>query len=133
VLLALFAGAPELVWLEEPHHGVQFGVDPALDRPGPAGPVPGTPLPAGRTALKRYNVPVRDESGNPTGRVVAVPMRAGAAAGVLDVAALAAALDEARPLAHPRGSAALGLALLQPPARQRFAGSAGERRPGPQP
>ena len=27
VLLALFAGVPGMVWCEEPHHGVQFGVE----------------------------------------------------------------------------------------------------------
>ena len=26
VLLALFDGVPQLVWCEEPHHGVQFGL-----------------------------------------------------------------------------------------------------------
>jgi len=42
---------------------------------------------------------------------------------VVDVAALAAALDAAGPLGHPRGSAALALSLLAPPARQRFGAS----------
>ena len=32
VLLAIFDGVPEIVHVDEPRHGVQFGVD------GPAGP-----------------------------------------------------------------------------------------------
>lgn len=122
VLIVLFGGQPRMVWLEEPHHGVQLGVDVAFrDKPVPT--VSGS---GGRERepLLSYSVAVRDESGRPTGQVVPVPMRPGAAPGVLDVRALAEALDIARPLAEPRGGAAMGLALLQPPARQRFAGSA---------
>lgn len=32
VLFALFQGVPKLVWLEEPHHGIQFGVHVAVDQ-----------------------------------------------------------------------------------------------------
>ena len=101
VLLVLFAGLPRLIWLEEPHHGIQFGVD---DSSGTA------------------RVPIRAASGAETGRVP-VPFRGAAGDGVVDVAALAAALDAAGPLGHPRGSAALALSLLAPPARQRFGAS----------
>jgi hypothetical protein len=101
VLLALFAGVPALTWLEEPHHAVQLGVQvtgggDVVPLRGPTG----TPLP----------VPP-----------VAVPMRTGSVPGVVDVAALADALDHAAPLGAARGSAGLALCLLQPPARQRFA------------
>ena len=138
VLIVLFAGVPQLVWLEEPHHGVQLGVDVVYDKPidnGPIDTVPidTVPVDARRVSGKHYTVPVRDEAGNPTGQTVPVPMRIApfpggvVVDGVIDVAGLAAALDVARPLAEPRGSAAMGLALLQPPARQRFAGTAEER------
>jgi hypothetical protein len=99
VLLVLFAGVPELIWLEEPHHTVQFGV-----RPGAGGAV---------------SVPIRSADGLGEVGAVDVPFRA-AGEGVVDIAALAARLDGTAPLAHPRGSAALALSLLAPPARQRF-------------
>lgn len=99
MLMVLFDGVPRLVWIEEPHHAVQFG----LEQSG-----------AG------YRVDLRNPDGRPTGSNVAVPMRTGPAAGVVDVAALARALDQALPLGTPRGSAALALQLLQAPSRQRF-------------
>jgi hypothetical protein len=99
VLLVLFGGVPRLIWLEEPHHGVQFGVD---------------------SANGGLEIPLRDEQGEQVGsQTVAVPMRS-ASLGVVDVAGLAAALDQARPLPQARRSAALALALLQAPSRQRF-------------
>jgi hypothetical protein len=99
VLMVLFEGAPRLVWIEEPHHAVQFGLEQAG---------------AG------YRLDLRDPQGLSTGRSVAVPMRSGPAAGVLDVAALATAVDQALPLGKPRGAAALALQCLQAPSRQRF-------------
>ena len=99
VLLALFDGVPRLVWLEEPHHGVQLGLEAA-----------GT----------GWEVPVRDSSGIETGQRVAVPLRSGAVQGVVDVGGLARALDAAAPLPGGRGSAGIALALLQAPSRQRF-------------
>lgn len=99
LLMVLFDGVPRLVWLEEPHHAVQFGVDEA-----------GT----------GYRIALRDQQGVDVGRTVPVPMRNGPARGVVDVAALAAAVDQALPLGKPRGSAALALQLLQAPSRQRF-------------
>jgi hypothetical protein len=103
VLLVLFAGTPRLVWFAEPHHGVQFGVD---------------------AAGGGYSIPLRDEAGKQLPGTVEVSLRPGAEAlGVVDVQRLAQKLDAARPLGSPRGSAALALALLRPPARQRFAAS----------
>lgn len=99
VLLVLFDGVPRLVWLEEPHHAVQFGLEAV-----------GT----------GYQVALRDQQGRNVGKTVAVPMRSGVAQGVVDVAGLAAAVDQAQPLGRPRGSAALALQVLQAPSRQRF-------------
>ncbi len=103
VLFALFSGEPRLVWLEEPHHGVQLGLEEAG---------------AG------WTVPIRSGTGRETGASVPVPLRTGPVPGVVDVAALRAALDAADGLPAARGSAAVALALLQPPSRQRFAASA---------
>ncbi len=101
VLLALFDGVPALVWFEEPHHGVQLGAQAYGDR---------------------YLVPPRAPTGEPLPVPdVAVPLRSGSVPGVVDVKALAAALDNAAPLDAPRGSAGLALSLLRRPARQRFA------------
>ncbi len=126
ILLVLFGGIPRLVWLEEPHQGVQLGVDvvPGTGHLPDVDPRVDHPF-ARQVETRSYVVAVRDETGAPTGATVAVPMRSGALPGTLDVGALADALDAARPLPAPRGGAALGLTLLQPPARQRFAGSGG--------
>jgi hypothetical protein len=103
ILIVLFAGVPKLIWLEEPHHGVQFGVDEVIDGSG---------------QVSGYTVPIRHPDGTEHGSVQ-VPFRAGAA-DVVDVATLAGRLDAAAPLGRPRASAAMALALLAPPVRQRF-------------
>jgi len=103
ILLVLFQGRPAMVWLEEPHHGVQLGLEES-----DAG----------------WTVPVRDSTGHETGASVAVPMRPGPVDGVVDVAGLRNALDAAAPLPATRGAAAVALSLLQAPSRQRFAESA---------
>lgn len=99
IMLVLFDGIPRTVWLEEPHGSVQFGVE----RGQAAG-----------------SIDIRDEQGRDTPASVAVPLRPGPVGGVVDVAALAAAIDGARPLSQPRGSAGIALQLLRPPVRQRF-------------
>jgi hypothetical protein len=102
VLVALFRGAPRLVWLEEPPQSVQFGLE---------------------AAASGWQVPIRDGAGRDVG-MVAVPMRsASPVPGVVDVAGLARALDQARPLPGARGGAAVALSLLQAPSRQRFGAS----------
>ncbi|MEU4643768.1 hypothetical protein [Micromonospora sp. NPDC023814] len=101
VLVALFRGAPRLVWLEEPPQSVQFGLE--ADGTG-------------------WRAPIRDGAGPDLGSV-AVPMRPGPVPGVVDVAGLARNLDQARPLPRPRGGAAVALSLLQAPSRQRFGAS----------
>jgi hypothetical protein len=97
VLIVLFAGTPALVWIEEPHHGVQLGVDEGDQI---------TPVAADGTPLEPVPAPID------------VPVRAGAVAGVIDVAALAGALGTS-------GSGALATQLLRPPVRVRFASEAG--------
>lgn len=101
VLLALFDGQPRMLWLEEPHHAVQFGVE---------------------RDQGVLSVALRDAQGALTGQSVPVPLRPGPAAGVVDIGALARGIDAALPLQWARGSAALAAQLLQPPSRKRFGG-----------
>jgi hypothetical protein len=114
VLVALFDGVPDLVWCEEPHHGVAFGVEIL----GP----------------NAFRLRVRSADGRAVAGAspVAVPFRAGGRR-VLAVAELRRRLH-ARHLADPghvvsqTGPAAFALAVLSPPWRQRFEGAGG--RPG---
>ncbi|WP_344750697.1 hypothetical protein, partial [Micromonospora olivasterospora] len=99
VLLALFHGAPRLIWLQEPPQSVQFGLEPS-----------GT----------GWRVPVRSAGGQEV-TSVPVPMRPGPVAGVVDVATLAGALDAAVSGSPPNRGAGVALSLLQAPSRQRFA------------
>lgn len=110
VLFALFQGVPELVILEEPHHGVQFGI---------------------RRDAGRLSVPLRDATGNQLLQnqraiTTAVPVR-GANGSVVRIKALRDQLAAER-AAHPTmveqtGSAAFAVAVLDPPWRQRFEGT----------
>lgn len=94
VLLVLFEGVPRLVWLEEPHQGIQFGADE-----GAAG---------------TWTIPPRDPAGKPVPvPPVPVPFRV-SAPGVVDVAQLATRLNTGS------SSASLALQLMRPPVRQRF-------------
>lgn len=113
VMIALFDGIPELVWLEEPHHGVQFGVTHTVhgifvDRHTPAGWIekpPGPPV----------QVPVR--AANP--RVVSV---AGLRKKLI-------ALHDPNLVAQT-GSAGFAIEMLDLPWRQRFQGKGGAGRGG---
>lgn len=126
VLFALFDGEPKLVILEEPHHGIQFGI---------------------RADGSRLSVPLRDATGtqlveNHRAVTIDVPTRANHQR-VVRVAALRNQL-QAQKDAHPgavpahaisqTGSAAFAISVLDPPWRQRFEGTvdfAGEPpRPG---
>lgn len=109
LMIALFQGVPELVILEEPHHGVQFGVHLNGD----------------------YRVYVRDATGhqvtsggNPVD--LEVPVRA-ANNRVVHVAELRRRLYQAQttyPTAVAQtGSASFAISVLNPPWRQRFEGS----------
>lgn len=110
VMIALFEGEPQMVVLEEPHHGVQFGV---------------------RHRGAGLAVPLRDGTGQQV-RVgddavpVAVPMRR-RHGDVVRVAALRDALAAARQ-AHPTaveqtGAGAFAISVLDPPWRQHFEGT----------
>ncbi len=109
ILIALFAGVPALVWCEEPHHGVQFGVK----------------IFAGQVSvLRRAATGVPEQTGAP----VLVPFRAGGQrvlhiAGLRDRLRTAAATDTQMPA--QRGSADFAVEVLDPPWRQRFQGVGG--------
>jgi len=111
VLLAVFDGIPELVWLEEPHHNIEFAVNPGeqggffLDRHGTAGQVE-----QGAAAVP---VPVRAANG----RVVAVA----------ELRNQLAALT-GPPVLPQTGSAAFAIELLDYPWRQRFEGDTSDQR-----
>jgi len=105
VLIAIFDGIPKLVWCEEPHHGVQFGVK----------------IEAGRAVLfDRSNVGVSDISGE-----VQVPFRQ-TGRRVLHMVELRRQLTKEH-AAHntmpvQNGSADLAIEVLDVPWRQRFQG-----------
>lgn len=116
VIIALFQGVPELVILEEPHHGVQFGIQ----REGP-----------------RVLLPMRDAGGQllqiaQRAIRIDVPMRASNSS-VIRVRALRDALVQKRqalindhvtpPAVEQTGSASFAVAVLDPPWRQRFEGT----------
>jgi hypothetical protein len=111
VMLALFHGIPKLVFFEEPHHGVQFGVN--VNRSGAFE----IDL---RTAVGEQ---VRSGS-NPI--PISVPVRAGHRR-VIHLSALRRALHEQKAthatMPEQNGSAAFAIEVLQVPWRQRFEGS----------
>jgi hypothetical protein len=110
VLIALFAGVPSLIVLEEPHTSVQLGL---------------IAKPAGG-----FSLALRGGDGNVIEQgnaavTVDVPLRAGAESlGVIDVTALATRITSAaatRPqIPRPVGPAVFALELIRAPWRQRF-------------
>jgi len=112
VMLALFQGVPQLVTIEEPHHGVQFGIHVNGDD---------------RVYLRDPTGHQVTAGGNPV--EVELPVRA-ANSSVVHVAELRRRLyqDQAT---HPTaiqqtGSASFGISVLNLPWRQRFEGSVDE-------
>jgi len=110
VMIALFEREPQMVILEEPHHGVQFGI---------------------RHIGSGVSVPLRDGHGSQI-RVgnesvpVPVPMRS-RHADVVRVRALRDALQQRR-ATHPTavdqtGAGAFAISVLDPPWRQHFEGT----------
>jgi len=114
VMIALFQGIPQLVIIEEPHHGVQFGVDASLN---------GTL----QVDLRNQQGQQILAGGNPT--PLNVPLRAGNKR-VIDVKALYNALANAKntnpTMPAINGSASFAIEVLNPPWRQRFEGTVDE-------
>jgi hypothetical protein len=120
VLIALFQGIPKLVWCEEPHHGVQFGV------------------PENRGG--GFFIPVRDASGHLvisgtlSNTQLPVPFRTGGRR-VVAVAQLRKDIIKkdqdlsAQPgmphLPAQTGAAGYAISVLNPPWRQRFQNAGG--------
>ncbi len=120
VLIALFEGIPRLVWCEEPHHGVQFGVQES--RSGslfvPVRDATGHLVTSGTISDTQLPLPVRT-----TGRrVVAVAQLR------KDVISKDAALAAKPGMPHlpaQTGAAGFAISVLNPPWRQRFEGQGG--------
>ncbi|HEX9505826.1 MAG TPA: hypothetical protein VGA62_07445 [Acidimicrobiia bacterium] len=110
VMIALFETEPQMVILEEPHHGVQFGI---------------------RRIGQSIKLPLRDGMGsqirvNNNSIPITVPMRS-RHRDVVRVKALRNALQAARG-AHPTavdqtGSGGFAISVLDPPWRQHFEGT----------
>lgn len=119
VLFVLWQGVPELVTLEEPHHGVQFGIQVSAD---------------GHKRAVALRSKVGQMLGDAQDRAITVPLPARARhPDVIDVLKLRADLqrmadnppatkDGAKPIAQT-GPAAFAIAVLEPPWRQRFEGT----------
>jgi hypothetical protein len=115
VLVALFEGEPQMVILEEPHHGVQFGVRQS-----------GQKLVVSLRDPFGQEVPANPPPASPVSIPVTVPVRPGHN-DVVRINALRQALVDSR-TTHPSavdqtGSAALAISLLDPPFRQHFQGT----------
>ncbi len=110
VMLALFDGIPQLVWCEEPHHGVQFGFN----------------LSNGVEFLDRH---MKDGATEPAGAAIAVPMRASGNR-VVAISALRNRLHQAQlgdaNMIPQNSSADFAIATLNYPWRQRFQGAGGD-------
>lgn len=108
-LIALFAGVPKLVWLEEPHHGVQLGVE--YGRQG-------------------WFVFQRSAAGMAASAHVSVPFRVGGrrvihARELRNRLATAAQPPNPNGMPQQNGSAAFAIELLDVPWRQRFQNEGG--------
>ena len=118
VLIALFAGVPDRVELEEPHHGVQFGVTGAAGGSGfavdPRGDdgrrLPGLPFPLGLRAT------------DPSLRVVEL-------GALRQIVSYRGDLDE-NDIVAQTGSAAFAVELLRPPWMQVFSDEGDHAGPG---
>jgi hypothetical protein len=116
VMLALFEDIPQLVYLEEPHHGVQFGI---LD-----------PQQNGNFSMYIRNTIGQQIDQGGVAQTVPVPVRASNprvihVAGLRDRLQAKAGVFNASPNNMPQqnGSANFAVEVLQPPWRQRFEGT----------
>lgn len=102
VLLALFDGVPQMVWCEEPHHGVQFGVDEGF---------------RGFSIARHTTIGLVEQHQQP----ITVPVRQ-VNRRVIAAAGLRRRLFHNRDADMPvqRGSADFAIEVLQLPWRQRF-------------
>lgn len=121
VLIALFQGVPTLVWCEEPHQGVQFGVQ--------------------ETQNGRLFIPVRNNigelvtSGTVSDTQIPLPMRQSGRRVIAvaqlrkDIIAKGESLQATFPGLHlpqQTGAAGFAISVLNPPWRQRFEGQGGD-------
>jgi hypothetical protein len=116
VLFALFDGVPALVTLEEPHHGIQFGVDISANgrsRVVPLRSATGQLLSIGARAVN-VDLP-RRASRSDVVHVARLRDLLKAKAGVVD--------DNGQQPIAQSGSASFAIAVLDPPWRQRFEGT----------
>jgi hypothetical protein len=121
VLIALFAGIPDRVELEEPHHGVQFGVTGTGAGSAAAFAVdPRTPDGTRREAAEPFPVAVRPT--DPSLRVVEL-------ADLRRIISYRADLDDPA-LPTQTGSAAFTIQLLRPPWMQVFSDEGRHAGPG---
>jgi hypothetical protein len=122
VMIALFQGIPQLVTIEEPHHGVQFGVEPVL---------------AGFQIDERHADGTQILQGvapNQTSKPLFVNVRQ-ANTRVLSIVSLRRALFQAQSdatMPKQTGGASLAIEVLNPPWRQRFEGTKDNREGGGQ-
>jgi hypothetical protein len=126
VLVALFAGVPDRISLEEPHHGIQFGASGT-----------GGQLAVLRRRPDGHQSPASDTPGSTETRTPEIPISfRDEQLRVVEVAALRKLLsyeaderDPAMPVQN--GSAAFAIELLQLPWRQVYSDDAGGPPSGP--
>lgn len=121
VLIALFAGVPDRVELEEPHHGVQFGVT-APEEGSPAAFAVDPRTPDGVREPGAVPFPVGVRATDPSLRVVEL-------ADLRRIVSYRADLDDPA-LPVQTGSAAFTIQLLRPPWMQVFSDEGREGGPG---
>jgi hypothetical protein len=109
IMIAMFSGIPQMVTLEEPHHGVQFGLK--------------------LNQQNQFTLMPRDAGGQEIENTIPiiVPMRSGNAR-VVDVASLWTSLTQlaSPPLAPLSGGGSFALEALSPAFRQHFQGTVDE-------
>ena len=115
ILIAMFEGVPQLVWCEEPHHGVQFAISETRDH--------------------HLYIPERDATGQlvlASDTQIAVPLRLNSRR-VVAIAELQKRIvkkegNPAPPKGWPAqtGAAGFAISVLNPPWRQRFQGAGGD-------
>jgi hypothetical protein len=125
-LIAMFEGVPQLVWCEEPHHGVQFAISETPD---------GRLYIPARDATGQLYIPARDATGQLvlTGNTeIPVPLRFNTrrvvAVAELQRRIVQKEVDPPPPNGWPAqtGAAGFAISVLNPPWRQRFQGAGGD-------